>query len=124
MGAHRHIHGTSPRPVQCKGIPEQSSLSKLCVRRQRCSSCPLCYRGVSQRRPTAQRHPQQLSSVPHSSPIQSWHASYDSTLHQHRRKADEDASSVTTTGGQGPVSTSPCPNPQSREGGRSAGGVT
>ena len=61
---------------------------------------------------------------PHSSPIQSWHASYDSSLHQHRRKADEDASSVTTTGGQGPVSTSPCPNPQSREGGRSAGGVT
>jgi len=70
----------------------------------------------------SQDHPSGVN--PHSSPIQSWHASYDSSLHQHRRKADEDASSVTTTGGQGPVSTSPCPNPQSREGGRSAGGVT
>eukprot|EP00658_Telonema_sp_P-2_P015374 TRINITY_DN15910_c0_g1_i13.p1 TRINITY_DN15910_c0_g1~~TRINITY_DN15910_c0_g1_i13.p1 ORF type:complete len:245 (-),score=34.56 TRINITY_DN15910_c0_g1_i13:27-761(-) len=39
---------------------------------------------------------------PHSSPIQGWHANYDSSLHQYRRKADEFASTVpVTTAGQG-----------------------
>jgi|ERR1711934_83636 len=56
---------------------------------------------------------------PHSSPIQGWHANYDSSLHQYRRKADEQASTVmATTGGQGRGS----PSPKAKTGGVTAGG--